>query len=142
MNTLIQSKKIQVILFLLTLLGAMFVFAPAFVHAQGSSGTSLLENIIYMDDAGPVVFGKMLQSWVSLFAAAIILLLTSTYMKGGYLARPLFLIGAGALVNALMGLVLPLSLFMHWMWLGELIFSSCVIVAIFWMEKLFRVSQS
>jgi hypothetical protein len=119
---------------LFVILSASILFLPFEVHANihfsdvSTSGYTLEE---------PVIFGKALQTWVSLIAAIIIFILAFKYMKGGKLGKPVLVIGAGALADALLGLFLPIEAYAQLRWASGLIFSVSVIFAVFWMEKIF-----
>jgi len=124
---------------MLSIFAALFVFAEEGV----SPASSFLGTSIYMDEIiGPVLFGRVLHAWVLLIASVIIFTLVLKYMKGGYLARPLLLIGFGILVSALLGISVPPSVYISWTWVGDIVISVCVIVAIFWIERLFTATRS
>ena len=124
------------------LAGISGAFMPLVASAKGVSADSIFGDIIYMNALGPVIFERMLHSWVALVAAIIVFILALKYMKGGYLARPILLIGFGSLADGLLGIALPPALYASWMWIGSLILTVCIIIAVFWMEKLFRAMQS
>lgn len=101
-------------------------------HTDGTMGHNM----------GIVIAGKMLHAWVSLGAAVIIFFLALKFMTGGKLARPIMLIGFGALADAIIGLGVTPGEHMQLMWLGSLLFSTSVIVGIIWIGKIFGMFQS
>ena len=124
---------------------AIFAFAPiAFAQEeekQMEEGTVMAGNgsMTMENTMGPVVADRMLHAWVSLAAAIVIFIIALKYMAGGQLAKPVMLMGVGALGDSLSGLIPPPEIHMQWMWLGSLIFSTSVVLAILWMGKIFGV---
>jgi len=139
MTRIIRKSNLIVSLFFF---GTCFLlFSISLQVFAGSSNLSeglMFSGIVEMSPIGPVIFDRVLNAWASLVAAIIIFLLALTYMKGGYLARPILVIGVGALTDAIVGLALPPVLYAEWAWVGSLVLSFCIIIAVFWMERLFR----
>lgn len=147
----IQKNRILITISSIVVLSIMFLM-PFFVNAQMDMhmDSDSMEKMMVAEhtdgtvghNMGPVFAGKMLHAWVSLGAAIIIFFLALKYMTGGALARPIMLIGFGALGDAIVGLGMAPGDHMKTMWLGALIFSSAVVVGIIWMGKIFGMFQS
>lgn len=150
----IQKNRILITIFSIAVI-SLILMMPIFVNAQmgdvdmmgsGDMGSMMMaENADGMMDhnnMGIVIAGRMLHAWVSLGAAVIIFFLALKFMTGGKLARPIMLIGFGALADAIIGLGMTPGEHMQLMWLGSLIFSASVVVGIIWMGKIFGMFQS
>jgi hypothetical protein len=138
-------------LFLLSLLVLPTSSAQAAMEmgegATMDDGMKMDDSMMVMEDGtmmmghsmGPTIGGRMLHAWVSLMAAIVIFFIALRYMAGGKLAQPIMLIGIGALVDGLMGLISSPADHMMTMWIGALVFSSSVVLAIIWIGKIFGV---
>ena len=121
--------------------GTGLILVPMVSLAQiDTSGVVVVEDGAMMLGAmGPTILNRMLHAWVSLVAAIVIFVLALKFLRGGKLAQPVFLIGLGALADALLGLTASPGAHMQTMWLGSLLFSTAVVIAIVWMAKIFGV---
>lgn len=141
-------KKNLKYLFLTTILAQIFIF-PTLLLAQNPNmmdidlpvKNMMDENLPVNGHTGPVLFNNMLHAWVSLAAAIVIFILALKYMVGGKLARPIMLIGFGALSDAIIGLFFTSSSHLDYMWLGSLAFGFSVVLGIIWMANIFGVLQ-
>ena len=128
------KKNILMILFF----GALVLCPLVALNAQ-SMDMNAGEETMHEMEMGPMIADRMLHAWISALAAIIIFSLALKYMTGGALARPIMLMGLGALMDAMIGLFPSHEGHMETMWIGSLIFSTSVVVGIIWMANIFGV---
>lgn len=132
-------KKIAFITSFSILLASILSFATVFAAEMADMGGEVGEHSANFTSMGPMIAGRMLHGWSSLVAALVLFFLGFKTMKGGRMAKPIILIGIGALIDASIGLFPPGEEHIKYMWLGSLVFSSSVVLAVIWLNYILGV---
>ncbi|MBI2577578.1 MAG: hypothetical protein HYV77_01905 [Candidatus Wildermuthbacteria bacterium] len=122
------------------LAASAFIFTDALAQ-QNMMSVQTAQDSHLMENIGPTLWGKMLHAWIALAGAVLIFSLALKFMVGGALARPIMLIGFGVLADAIVGLFLTDAEHMNLMWLGSLLSSGAIVLAIIWIAQIFGVFQ-
>lgn len=132
-------NKIVFTTLLIAFVASLTVALPALAQVKvlDQMEMTMDDGSVMVHSLGPTIVGKMLHAWVSLFAAIIIFVLALKFMTGGQLSRPIMLMGFGALGDAVIGLTSTPANHLQNMWIGSLIFSLAVVIAILWIGKIF-----